>query len=71
MISRKKAGESRGFSILQMEIIEDIFQMEEKEGKDQERLKMCRRKSMPERGRCFDMGLATLTGRVAVDEERF
>ena len=56
MISRKKVGESRGFSILQMEIIEDIFQMEEKGGKDQERLKMCRRKSMPERGRCFDMG---------------
>ena len=25
---------------------------------------------MPERGRCFSMGLATLSGPVAVDEER-
>ena len=26
---------------------------------------------MPEWGRCFSMGLATLSGPVAVDEERF
>ena len=55
-IGRKEAGESRGFPISWMGIIEDVFQMKEKECKNQERLKMCRRKSMPERGRCFGMG---------------
>ena len=39
-IDRKEAGESRGFSILCMGIIEDVFQMEGKECEDQERLKM-------------------------------
>ena len=39
-IGRKEAGESRGFPILWMGIIEDVFQMEEEECKDQERLKM-------------------------------
>ena len=39
-IGRKEAGESRGFAILCMGIIEDVFQMEEKECEDQERLKM-------------------------------
>ena len=39
-IGRKKAGESRGFPILCMGIIEDVFQMEEKECEAQERLKM-------------------------------
>ena len=39
-IGRKEAGESRGFSILWMGIIEDVFQMEGKECEDQERLKM-------------------------------
>ena len=39
-IGRKKAGESRGFPILWMGIIEDVFQMEGKESKVQERLKM-------------------------------
>ena len=39
-IGRKEAGESRGFSILWMEILEDVFQMEGKECKDQKRLKM-------------------------------
>ena len=39
-IGRKEAGESRGFSILCMGIIEDVFQMEGKECEDQERLKM-------------------------------
>ena len=39
-ISRKEAGESRGFLILWMGIMEDVFQMEGKECKDQERLKM-------------------------------
>ena len=53
---RKEAGESRGFPMLCMGIIEDVFQMEGKEYEDQERLKMWRRKSMPERGRCFSMG---------------
>ena len=36
---QKKAGESRGFPILWMGII-DVFQMEGKQCKDQERLKM-------------------------------
>ena len=39
-IGRKKAGESRGFPILWMGIIEDVFQMEGKECKNQKRLKM-------------------------------
>ena len=55
-IGRKEAGELNGFPILCMGIIEDVFQMKGKECKDQERLKMRRRISMPERGRCFSMG---------------
>ena len=55
-IGRKEAGESRGFPILCIGIIENIFQMEGKDCKCQERLKMWRSKSMPERGRCFSMG---------------
>ena len=43
-IGQKKAGESRSFSILCMEIIEDVFQMEGKECEDQERLKMLKKK---------------------------
>ena len=39
-IGRKEAGESRGFPILRMGIIKDVFEMEGKECKDQERLKM-------------------------------
>ena len=39
-IGRKEAGESRGFPILWIGIIEDVFQMEGKECEDQERLKM-------------------------------
>ena len=39
-IGRKEAGESRGFPILRMGIMEDVFQMEGKEYEDQERLKM-------------------------------
>ena len=39
-IGRKEAGESRGFLILCMGLMEDVFQMEGKECKDQERLKM-------------------------------
>ena len=39
-IGRKKAGESRGFPILCMGIIEDVFQMEGKECENQERLKL-------------------------------
>ena len=55
-INRKEAGESRGFPISWMGIIDDVFLMEGKECNNEERLKMCRRKSMPERGRCFSMG---------------
>ena len=43
-IGRKEAGESRGFPILCMGIIEDVFQMEEKECEDQERLMMLKKK---------------------------
>ena len=39
-IGRKEAGESRGFPILCMGIMEDVFQIEGKECKVQERLKM-------------------------------
>ena len=39
-IGWKEAGESRGFPILCMGIIEDVFQMGGKECEDQERLKM-------------------------------
>ena len=39
-IGRKEAKETRGFLILCMGIMEDVFQMEGKECKDQERLKM-------------------------------
>ena len=39
-IGLKEAGESRSLPILCMGIMEDIFQMEGKESKDQERLKM-------------------------------
>ena len=39
-IGRKEAGESRGFLILWMGIIGDVFQMEGKECEVQERLKM-------------------------------
>ena len=67
-IGRKEAGESRGFPILWMRIIEDVFQMEGKECEDQERLKMCWRKSMLEQGRCFSM--KSLSGPTAMDEER-
>ena len=35
-IDRKEAGESRGFPILCLGIMEDVFQMEGKECKDQE-----------------------------------
>ena len=39
-IGRKEAGESGGFPILCMGIIEDVFQIEEKECEDQEKLQM-------------------------------
>ena len=39
-IGLKEAGESRGFPILCMGIIEDVFQMEGKECENQERLKI-------------------------------
>ena len=55
-IGQKEAGESRGFPILCMGIMEDVFQIKGKECKVQERLKMRRRKFIPEQGRCFSMG---------------
>ena len=39
-IGRKEVGESRGFPIWCMGIMEDVFQMEGKECEDQERSKM-------------------------------
>ena len=39
-IGQKEAGESRGFPNLSMEITENVFQMEGKKCKDQERLKI-------------------------------
>ena len=39
-IGRKEAGESRGFPIMWMGITEDVFQIEGKECKVQERLKV-------------------------------
>ena len=39
-MGRKEAGELRGFPILWMGIMEEVFQMEGKECSDQERLKM-------------------------------
>ena len=39
-IGWKEAGESRGFPILWMGIMEDVFQIERKEYKVQEKLKM-------------------------------
>ena len=52
---QKEAREWKGFPILWMEI-GDAFQMEGNEYEGQERLKMCRGKSVPEQGRCFSMG---------------
>ena len=54
-IGRKEAGETRSFSILWMGIMEDVFQMEGKECKNQERLKIRKRKPMSERGKCFSI----------------
>ena len=56
--------------MLWMGIMENVFQMEGKECKYQKRLKISRRKSMPERGRCFSMGKKTLSGPVAVYSDR-
>ena len=39
-IGLKKAGESRGFPIFRMGIMEDVFQMKGRECKVQKRLKM-------------------------------
>ena len=39
-IGRKEAGESRGFPILYMGILKDVFQIEGKECNSQKRLKM-------------------------------
>ena len=55
-IGRNKVKESRGFLILWMGIIEGVFQMKNKKCQDQERVKMCRKKSMPNRRKCFSMG---------------
>ena len=45
-----------------MGIVENVFQVDGKEYKDQEKLKMCMRKSIPEQGRCFSMGYVILSG---------
>ena len=55
-IGRKEAGKSRGYPIQWMGIIENVFQMEGKECKVQERLQTRRKKSIPERRRCFSVG---------------
>ena len=55
-IGRKEERELRGFPILWMGIREVVSQMEGKKCKDQERLKMSKRKSMPVRRRCFSKG---------------
>ena len=67
----KEAEEFKGVPISWMEIIEDAFQMERKNCKNHERVKICWRKSMPERGRCFSMDWAPLSSPMAVDEKRF
>ena len=54
-IGRNEAGESKGFLTLRMRIIEIVFQMEEKECKVRDRMKVCRRKPTPERGRFFSI----------------
>ena len=54
-IGRKEAGELRDFPILWNGMVEDVYRMEGKECKNQDRLKMCLRKFMLERGRCFSM----------------
>ena len=46
-INRKEAGESRGFLILWIRIIDDVFQMEGKKCNSQKRLKMWK-KFMPD-----------------------
>ena len=77
-IGRKKTGESQCVPILWMGIIEDVFQIEGKECKDQERLKMSWRKSMPERGRCFSNGIGNFVytsgsgrGEICCSREKF
>ena len=55
-ISRKEVEEPRSFPFLWLGKMENVFQTEGKENKDHKRLEGCRRKSMPERGRCFSMG---------------
>ena len=52
---QKEAGESRGFFISWMGIIEDAFQMEGKECKNQERLK-CEEKIYARARRCCSTG---------------
>ena len=67
-IGRKKAGE---LSHLMHENEKRCLSDGRKGMQKQERLKMCRRKSMPEQEKCFSMGYATLSGPVTEDEERF
>ena len=54
-VRERPEGSRRVERLSHLEIMEDVFLMEGKDCKDQERLKM-RRKSMPERRRCFSMG---------------
>ena len=68
--TQKTAGVSRGFIILWIGIMEDVFPMEGKECKVQERLKMRRRRFMPEQGEIegsrnkFSVGEGRAKGRV-------
>ena len=52
VIGLKVAGELRGFPILWMAAIDEDIQVEGREYKDQEKLKMLNRRFMPEQGRC-------------------
>ena len=55
-IARKEAGESKSFSILWMDIMEDIFQMKGNGMLRLGKIENVKKKIMPEQRRCFSMG---------------
>ena len=55
-VGQKETGESRGFPNLRSGITEKDFSIKVKECKYQEKLKMQRRRSIPEQGSCFSKG---------------
>ena len=55
-MGRNEAGALRGLPILWIGMMVDAFQIEGKVCDDHERLKMCRRREMPEGGKCLSMG---------------